>query len=165
MDPLTSAKCSFTHQFQSCYSDCCLFPAALFERGSVALRHLIILLFPPFFVLYTYTNSYFLFSPLLLKIASEQQSELEVKSPHKASVQRREAEMLLIGRWTRCLTSLPSGQLVGKLTHGYLWGTTQKPKHLSPLSVYTLSGFEQDKTTVLKKTKINNVSKTLLFST
>ncbi len=157
-----SIKAACSVDFQSCYSDCCLFPAALFERGSAAQRHLIILLFCS---LYLYQ---FIF-PLLASPAKDSfrttVRTLEVKSPHKAGVQRRESEMLLIGRWTRCLTSLPSGQLVGKLTHGYLWGTTQKTKHLSPLSVYSLSGFEQDKTTVLKKNKIiNNVSKILLYS-
>lgn len=145
-----SIKAACSVDFQACYSDCCLFPTALFERGFAAQRLLIILLFCS---LYLYQ---FIF-PLLASPAKDSflttVRTLEVKSPHKAGVQRREAEMLLIGRWTRCLTSLPSGQLVGKLTHGYLWGTTQKMKHISPLSVYSLSGFEQDKTTVLKNKK------------
>lgn len=136
-----SIKAACSVDFQSCYSDCCLFPAALFERDSMAQRHLIILLFLLFFFrsLYLYQ---FIF-PLLTSPAKDSfwttVRTLEVKSPHKASVQRREAEMLVIGRWTRCLTSLPSGLLVGKLTHGYLWGTTQKNEtSLSPLILFSL---------------------------
>lgn len=136
-----SIKAACSVDFQSCYSDCCLFPAALFERGSMAQIHLTIL------PLYLYQ---FIF-PLLTSPAKDSfwttVRTLEVKSPYKASVQRREAEMLLTDRWTRCLTSLPSGLLVGKLTHGNLWGTTQKTKHLSPFSVHSLSSFDQDKTT------------------
>lgn len=156
-----SIKAACSVDFQSCYSDCCLFPAALFERDSMAQRHLIILLF-----------SFSIRIPI--HISSSHLScfwttvrTLEVKSPHKASVQRREAEMLVIGRWTRCLTSLPSRLLVGKLTHGYLWGTTQKNEtSLSPLILFSLGlwarqdhRFKKDK----NKQCVKNAHRAIVF--